>query len=205
MRKFSSLLLPLSFFAASFSQAEMPVYDENEPAAYPVNGFYFSIGRASFDSETAEAERIDDTATFIRAMWEGQKGQLVYGAGIGMYFYSDNDSFTQEVEDSFGDRDRAKSSASGITGIGEIGYAKPLNDNLALEMLGGVEFMFSSERSIDYCSNCYEEDIDIDGGFYVMPRLRISSSGSFNFSVSYQHFLSGDIDNTIAANFSWRH
>ncbi len=204
MRKFTSLFLPISFFLAAFTFAETPVYDENEAAEYPISGFYFSVGRANFDSDIAEQERIEDSSTFLRAMWEGQKGQLVYGAGVGMYLYSDNEGFTQWVEDSFGNTDRAKSSASGFTAIGEVGYAKALNENIALEALGGVELMLSSERGIDNCSNCYEQDIDIDGGMYLMPRLRISSTGSFNFSISYQHFLSGDIESAIAANFSWR-
>lgn len=205
MRNLTSLLLPFGLLASTTIFAEeLPVYDENAPSEIPMSGFYFSLGKANFDSQTAREEGIGDSATMLRLMWEGQKSQLVYGAGMGIYLYDDKAEFSQLVEDSFGDVDNAESSATGITAIGEIGYAKPLNAQVSMEAVGGVELMLSSDRSIGNCSNCYSEDIDIGGGLYVMPRIRFSSAGTFNFSLSYQHFLSGDIESTVAAHFSWR-
>jgi hypothetical protein len=61
--------------------------------------------------------------------------------------------------------------------------------------------MLASERGISNCSNCYSEDIEIDGGIYGVLGVG-QTLGSLDLSVQFQQYLSGDLDNTIRLKLS---
>lgn len=180
--------------------------DQSQPH-YPEisNGFFVSAGQVSFDSKTAQEEGVSDSATYWRLGWEGQRDAFVYGAGLSGYMYSDKEDFEQDIESRYGgDRDTADSSAIAINLFAEGGYSHAFNENVALEILGGLEQVLSSERSIGNCSNCYEEDIDINGGLYIAPRIRFSTGDMFSFLLEYHSYFGGDVENVFAATFSWQ-
>ncbi len=195
------LLFGATVFAASISAT---AETEQQPAL-SLNGFNFSIGRVSFDEEVATEEGVEDSATYWRLGWQRQSGQALFGAGISGYLYSDDEGFDQYVEDSSGDEFTADSSAVAINMYFEGGYSHNLNENISLEILGGLEQVLSSERSIPNCSNCREEDIDLNAGLYVTPRIRFSTDGSFSFSMAYHQYLNGDTENGFSVDFAWRH
>ncbi|WP_196137494.1 hypothetical protein [Aliikangiella sp. G2MR2-5] len=169
------------------------------------NGWSVSLGHLNLEEKNAFAEGIKDTAFYLRGAWEGNKDQLVYGAGLTIAFLSDNDSFSVVVEDYFGDVSTASSDATAFGGFGEIGYSMPFeSNNASFDILGGVELLWA-ERGITNCSNCPSEDINLDGGLYFKPRFRFFTSSTMAVSIAYQHYLSADIENGISVDFSWHY
>ena len=71
-----------------------------------------------------------------------------------------------------GDISTESSDAGAVTGYVATGYEWKFGADQDLTVLAQVGYthLFSSERSIDYCRNCYSEDIDIDGGVYANGR-----------------------------------
>lgn len=155
------------------------------------------LGTLGIDSETALAQGIDDsgfilgmTADYIQNGWVTSLG----GDYIG---YDDNASFRQEVEGSGlfnnGDISVAKSDASAVSLFVASGYQWLLGEQqqaAALVQLG-ITGVFASERGIDSCTDCYSEDIDVDGGVFIQTSLK-QDVGSFSIGVYYQHYLTGD-------------
>lgn len=164
---------------------------------------YFSLGRASFEKEAAQAQGVDEGATSIELAWEGEfTNKLILGVGLSGYFYSDNESFSQLTKDGYGDVSNSESSASGWGAFGEIGYGYGLNETVSLDLLAGFDLMMSSSRDIGYCTDCYSEDIDLSGGAYISPRIRFKSE-SWMFAFTYQSFMNGDIENNLNATLGF--
>lgn len=169
------------------------------------NGWFFSAGHMSLDSDNAAVELIDDSAFYMNVGWEGHKDTFVYATGISLFFLSDNDSFSQVVQSNFGGTSVESSTALGFGIFGEMGYSHVLaSGNTAFEILGGAEVV-NAERSIPNCSNCYSENINLDSGLYIKPRFRFYNGDTFIFSLAYQHYLSGDIDGGLSLMFSWHY
>ncbi|WNO08776.1 porin family protein [Teredinibacter sp. KSP-S5-2] len=180
--------------------AETPQPQEQAPARS--NAWYIGGGRVDIDSQIASEQGIGDSATYIKVGWVGQNKNFVYGAGISYLDYSDNRSFNQQVESNWGDRSTESSDASASAFFGEGGYTFMPSKYVGIDMLAGMELIWRSERGIGNCSDCYEEDIDVDSGIYVSPRLRLIADG-FTFSISYQHYLSGDLGGTPLVTLGW--
>ncbi|WP_028885090.1 porin family protein [Teredinibacter turnerae] len=162
------------------------------------NGVLLSIGQVSFDSELAAREGVDDSALYVVAGWEGRyRSNLIVGAGISLYDYSDNEAFEQLTESSWGGNERnSSSSATAYNLYGELGYGVDLAPTVSLDLLAGYEMVLSSERSISYCSDCYSEDIEIDSGLFVAPRLRFKPWEHWVIALSYQSYLTGDVESS---------
>lgn len=168
------------------------------------HGLVLSLGRVNFDDRIAVGEGVEDSGVYIDFGWEGRfYNNVILGAGISAFGYSDNDSFNQWTEDDWGDDEYSSSSAAAVNFYGELGYGVELTRMLSLDLIGGFEAVLSSERSISGCSNCYSEDIDIDSGPYIAPRLRFKPWSHWMFAVSYQSYLSGDVEDSVqlAAGF----
>ena len=170
---------------------------EEEIAAVSTSSVYGSLGMSSIDSQVASTEGVDDSATYFRFGWEKQQTSLIYGFGISGLLYDDDESFSQRVEDFTGDQFDEGSSASGIALLGEVGYRHVLNGFVQLDGILGLEYMMSSSRGIDNCRNCYSEDIEVDSGVYVSPRVIFKTDRSFYFGMDYRVYLSGDIENGV--------
>ena len=167
------------------------------------SGWYLSGGFINIDETVAVNEAIDDSAFYLNGGWEGHKGNFAYSVGASGYFLSDNDSFSQEVEDAFGNRSTASSDANAFGLFGELGYNYGFESgDKAFEIMAGAEAIWA-DRGIANCSNCYSEDIDLSSGLYIKPRFRFYNENGFIFSVGYHHYLSGDLDNGFSLSFSW--
>ncbi|MEW6990264.1 outer membrane beta-barrel protein [Colwelliaceae bacterium 6441] len=179
-------------------------FDENLPLESNElqHRYYFSLGTTNIDSEVADQELIDDSATYIRIGWEGKKqlenNAIIFGAGISGLLYSDNAKFKQEVKSTFGKHSTASSSAESFGAYAELGYYHSLNERADLGVFAGYDFAFSSSRSISNCSDCKSEDIDVDTGLYIMPKVKFAINQNWSLSLGYHHYLSGDVENTIA-------
>ncbi len=191
-------LSSLSLFQSAYAQ------DEETSVVDKTNAFYFALGRIGIDDEVAFMEGIEDTATYFRFGWEGQSDAWLYGAGLSGYLYSDNEGFSVLVEEEWSnDVSTAGSDANAFNFYAEGGYSHDLSEFAFIDILGGVEMVLISERSVSNCSNCPSEDIDVGSGFFVAPRLRLMAANGFTFAVTYTQYLTGDTESAFAANFGW--
>lgn len=173
------------------------------PAVTNSNAWYVGVGRVGIDSETALKEGVDDSATQIKFGWTGQKNSIVYGAGFTYIQYSDNEDFSQVVQNNNDRVYTEDSNASASAFYGEGGYSYALSEMVAFDVVGGIEIIVSSERTIESCSDCRSEDIDISSGLYVMPRIRFMPEGGFTIAVSYQQYLGGDLTSAPMVTLGW--
>jgi hypothetical protein len=202
------LLIGGSNTAYSYDKKQVektPVKQLEQPAALNVGnyeGWLMGVGYFSLEKNNAAAEGVGSNATFIKLGWEGQKGSLTYAIGMEAFLLSDKDSFNVTVEDGFGDVSTQSSTAEGYGVYGELGYSVPFSNNMKIDLMGGLDLLWAS-RGVGNCSDCPSEDVNLDGGLYLEPRLRIINESGFNFSIGYRSYLSGDIENGFSLNFSW--
>ena len=169
---------------------------------YAVNAYYLGLGRVSFDSKEAFAEGVDSDATSIRLAWERTQGAFAFALGMSGFMYSDNEKFSQQVKEQFGgDVSTRSSSADAFSIFGELGYNKNFNEYVHFSVFGGYEQVITSERGIASCTDCYSEDIDIDAGLYVYPRMLFNRDNGFGVSLGYQKYLTGDVEGGFLITF----
>ena len=164
--------------------------------------FGANLAVVNLDSKVAAQEGVDDAAWSIDASAIYTKDHWVTSLGLGYLGYDDNREFTQRVEGdgwfNDGDISTESSDAGAVTGYVATGYEWKFGADQDLTVLAQVGYthLFSSERSIDYCRNCYSEDIDIDGGVYAKVAAT-KDMGPITLGVFVQQYLSGDIDNAF--------
>lgn len=164
------------------------------------------VEQVVLDRQQASKEMIDDTAVSVYV-----EGEYIFSRffstsfGLAYYDYDDYATFTQWTEDSWGDERRSRSDAQGVPVYAEVGYKQFFSSEgrVYITARGGLALMLASERSISNCSNCYEEDIDIEGGAYGVLGAGVRLASSFLLSVRYKHFFSGDIEHVTGLNFSY--
>jgi hypothetical protein len=163
--------------------------------------FTFGVEQVAFDKEQAQREFIDDSATAL--ILEGEyffHSHYSFTLGLAFVPYDDDASFSQDTTGGY-----KSSDASGMPIYGELGYKRFFGTNAKtyITARAGVSAMISSTRSISNCSNCYEEDIDIDGGLYAMLGAGVRLGRSWTFGLHYKNYFSGDIDNAVGIAFSY--
>ena len=194
----ASLLASTTFAAAPAS---------NNPNNADYTGWSWSghIDHVTIDSESAAEQWIEDSATAIGGAAEyyssTTENTLVLGASV--LLYRDNAEFAQYVEDYWGDVDYTESDATAFMLFAEYGPKYRFgSDNMSfVTVRGGVSGILASERSISNGSNCYSEDIEIDGGVYGVLGIG-QTLGSLDLSLQFQQYLSGDLDNTLRLKLS---
>lgn len=194
----TSLLTSVAFAAAP---------SNNNPNNIDYTGWSWSghVDHVTIDSQAAAEQWIEGTATAIggAAEYYSSKTENTLVLGTSILFYRDNAEFSQYVEDYWGDTDYSESDATAIMIFAEYGpkYRFGQNNMSFFTVRGGVSGMLYSERAISSCSNCYSEDIDIEGGAYGVLGVG-QTLGSLDLSVQFQQYLSGDLDNTIRLKLS---
>lgn len=191
----------LLFSSVSLVSAQSPDESDQTEQGWSIGGYYENL---SFDSEAAYEEGIGDSADVIGLMGEYEFGvaSLAVGMGLGFVDYDDEAEFRQLVEEDrlFGDDDvrLETSDASALNYYLEFGpnYQFGEAQFFELSIKAGYSGMIASERTIEYCSNCREEDIDINGGVYGLLGASFNVN-SVNFGLQYRQFASGDIDNGV--------
>jgi len=168
-----------------------------------------SLNSFTFDKEAATKQKIGEKATAIDVFASYYISErFAASAGIGFLQFDDQDAFTEEViaTSAFSsERDTAKSNASGMLAFGEF-YYLVANASLPVQLKAGVGFgsVVSGDRSIDKCSDCKKEDIDIKGGAYgTVAAYRGFKDNTFNIGLSGRQFLSGDIKNAFGLWFEY--
>lgn len=179
----------------------------NNPNNADYTGWSWSghVDHVTIDSEAAAEQWINDSATAVggAAEYYSSKSESTLVLGASVLFYRDNAEFAQYVEDYWGDVDYTESDANAFMVFAEYGPKYRFGqDNMSFfTVRGGVSGMLYSERAISSCSNCYSEDIDIDGGVYGVLGVG-QTLGSLDLSLQFQQYFSGDLDNTIRLKLS---
>ncbi|ABD80297.1 outer membrane beta-barrel protein [Saccharophagus degradans] len=186
-----------SLICALFCIAGTAQADESTPTNETTTRWYGSLGRISLD-DAVQQEGIDTSATSWRFGGERQTNNWLFGGGISGFLYSDNNSFSQDVENSWGSDSTADSSATAFNFYFEGGYVHPLNQNVDVALLAGIELVLSSTRGIGNCTNCYEEDIDVSSGFYIQPRITYTFENNWFMGASYNLYQGGDVNSGLS-------
>jgi hypothetical protein len=200
-------LRTLSVFGLLFSAAALADSTPNQAPLDPKGKFLFTFGveNINFDKEKAYENGIDDTATSLNLEGEYFFHSMVSaGFGITLVQYGDNAGFKVRTEDSLGNQQTSKSDASGGLIFGDVGYKNYMGagDKFYVTARGGMSFMTSSSRSVSNCSNCPEQDIEVDGGLYGKLGAGARLGNAFHLGIFYTNYFSGDIKNSITAFYS---
>ncbi len=163
------------------------------------------IEHMTFDEEAAWDAGIADNATAIGFAVERfqNTNEYTWSLGANFIFYNDDDEFAQYVEDYWGDVDYQESDASAISIFADYGprYRFGADKLSFFTVRGGGTAIVYSERGIGNCTDCYSEDIDINGGVYGLIGIG-RSTNVLDWSLQFQQYFSGDIDNVIRLKIS---
>lgn len=201
---FTSCLFSASLFTVGAFAA---VPSNNNPNNTDYTGWSWSghVDHITIDSQAAAEQFIEDSATAIggAAEYYSSKTENTLVLGMNFLFYRDNAEFAQFIEDYWGDVDYTESDATAFMLFAEYGPKYRFGqDNMSFfTVRGGVSGMLYSERAISYCSDCYSEDIDIDGGLYGVLGLG-QTLGSLDISLQFQQYFTGDLDNSLRLKIS---
>ncbi|MCE3253400.1 MAG: hypothetical protein K0Q67_2420 [Cellvibrio sp.] len=201
---FTSCLFSASLFTAGAFAA---VPSNNNPNNSDYTGWSWSghVDHITIDSQAAAEQFIEDSATAIggAAEYYSSKTENTLVLGMNFLFYRDNAEFAQFIEDYWGDVDYTESDATAFMLFAEYGPKYRFGqDNMSFfTVRGGVSGMLYSERAISYCSDCYSEDIDIDGGLYGVLGIG-QTLGSLDISLQFQQYFTGDLDHSLRLKIS---
>ncbi len=162
-----------------------------------------SVDQLSLDSDKTASEGVDDSTIGLGLAIDIKRDHLV--GGFGMYIGSIDDSrgFTQTVQDQYGNITEADSTVSVLSFFGEFGGSYQLLNEVFGELVAGYQTM-SVDRSISNCSDCDSQDIPVDGGLYVKPRLKVALGEKYMLSASYMSYLSGDVTSGLVIGLEGR-
>lgn len=172
-------------------------------------GFGGHAALISINSDTAKQQGIDKSAYLIGMTGDYSQNNWVTSLGVDIIVYDDNNQFKQVVEGqgSFnrGDVSTEKSSANGVLLSVATGYQWLVGEeqNVALRLQGGASAMVNSERSIESCSNCYSQDIDVDGGLFVKASA-LRNTDSLSFGVFLQQYLGDGLSTAFGVTLASR-
>ncbi|WKD49828.1 hypothetical protein [Microbulbifer spongiae] len=179
-------------FGSSFAIAEQQ--DVQSQWSFSAN-----LSQVNLDSKQAALEGVGDSAWSIDVSANYIQNNWISSFGLGYLGYDDEQEFSQVVEGTglFNDGDISvnDSSASAVTAFVATGYQwQFVEQGMSVITQAGYTHLFASERGIDNCSNCYDEDIEIDGGIYAKVSAQ-KDFESFSLGLYFQQYLTGDIEN----------
>lgn len=168
----------------------------------------FNFGNTSINPELS-LQGIDSSAFSFGMSFDYLEQDWYSSILIQIVEFDDNYGFSQDVIGTglgnSGSTDTANSSASASSIGGAFGKAWFVNENKAMFYAqGGLNLVLEATRGIENCSDCYEEDLDVEGGLFT--RL----GGNFYFDnfilgVYTTMALNGDIESDfgITAGFKY--
>lgn len=191
----TTTLIAIALFTCSFGAlaAKQPVDD---------GGWSWSgnIDSMHINKDKAAREYIGDTAVVfgLAAEHYSSSNEFTYALGVNFIAYDDQAGFSQSTN-----KGRKSSDASGILLYVEAGprYHFGADGMNFVVVKGGLSTMVSSDRGIGYCTNCYSEKIDVNGGAYGVLGVG-HTFNSFDVALNFQQYFSGDIDNSLSIKLS---
>ncbi len=177
-------------------------------------GFGFSLRAKEYklESEAALQQGVHQYAPALGLHLEYNipSSSLYIGTGFNFIRYEDEDPFFVRTYRGFGRFSIEESEARAGSGYLELGQRFGLfSDRVYIGLKVGYEEMAYSNRYIDLCRNCYEEDIEIDAGTYfgggIGIRLFEFDGGQGLFlDVNYVEYTDdSNIENASSLQLSW--
>lgn len=200
-------ILTLALLIACFcSVAEVePRYQySGKSDIYTANSWLISAGQYQLDDDRAKREGIEDDAVYVSGSYQFQYEGFLFGIGISALVYDDNEEFTVRVENRWGNRSNRDSDATGYGVFGQLGYSLAMRSDrtLSVDFLGGYERLWS-ERSVSFCDDCPEEDIDIEGGAFAKASVRWIITRPYTLSLNLKQFFTDSVDTGVDLTFGW--
>lgn len=161
-----------------------------------------NISSVSIDSDAALQQGVDDSAFSLGVAANYVSANWVTSFTLDLFLYDDNNEFRQDVigEGLFNSGDRTVESSEATAALFSVatGYRWKFGekDAAAFDLQGGYSVVGFSERSISNCSDCYSEDIDLDGGAFIQASIRRNIS-SYSIGLFTKQYVSGDLGGTI--------
>lgn len=159
-----------------------------------------SADQLVFDSNKTLTACVEDSSVGLRLAIDIKRGAMVGGFGMYIGSLDDSNSFTQAIEDQHGKTSEANSAVSALSFFGELGASYQVHNSAYAELVAGYQTM-SVDRSI---SNCESQDIPLDGGLYLKPRVKIALGEKYILSASYLSYFSDDITSGLVIGFEGR-
>lgn len=179
-----------------------PLLVSAAPEPEATSGWSWSghVANLNIDAKAADDQYIDSSAVVFGFAAERYASDSIYTftAGVDFVSYDDKGSFSQNTTGGVKDSD-----ASAILVYVEYGPRFALGADKAnyVTAHAGFSGIFASSRGIGYCSNCYSEDINLDGGAYGSLGIGHSFT-SFDIGLQFQQYFTGDLDNSLRLRFS---
>ena len=126
---------------------------------------------------------------------------LLLGAGLGFLDFDDHGEY--EVAVSYGGSNSyfgEDATAQGFNFYGYAGYQHRIK-NFGADVTTGFE-LIRAERTVTNCSDCPSEDLDIDAGLYIKPRVGYKFGETWGLDLTYTYYVNSDIDNNIGLEFT---
>lgn len=196
------LALPLLTTTLSYAQE-----DAAEHTVTPAWEWSVSLGSMNIDSESAANEAIGDSTDFVLGFSADYSTQRwITSIGLDWVSYDDKAGFSQRTENQFGREDDSSSDATGLLFYGAFGpqWRFGQEQKTSVFLQAGLSTMFSSERSIDYCTDCYSEDIDIEGGVFARAGFMQKVGNTMALGLNFTQYLrSDDLENGFNIILRW--
>ncbi len=159
------------------------------------SGWGVSLGSISIDPVVAAEGNIGDSAQYISGYWQGQHDNFLMATGFGFLILDDKLDVSYTTEDQFGNVEDSSASASGIDFYFEGGYRYNVA-KFNFDILAGYEYM-SADRSVSNCSDCPSDDITLEAGLYVKPRIGVAVNSKWSVEMSYVAYTAADIESNL--------
>lgn len=192
--------------ASLLSATLIPVAEAADPREYSGWSWSGNIDHIGITKEVANRPDVlvgtDATAIGFAGEYFTSASEMTYTLGFNYLMYNDNNEFEQYVHDWYGSSYQ-QSDASAMMLYAEAGprYRFGARGMSFFTARAGVSGIFASSRSISNCSNCYSEDINIDGGLYGVLGVG-HNFGNVDISLQFQQYITGDLDNSLRLKFS---
>lgn len=165
----------------------------------------------AINEDIAAREGVDDTAVGLglEVNYIPEDSWFEGTLGFGLIAYDDKQSYSVTVVGTgtfnSGDVSTASSDATGLMGFVEFGPKYALvEDSITAYAKFGVSGL-SSDRSIANCSNCPEENINIDGGPYLQLGIGFLFE-TWELMIKYNSYTGDEgLDNNIRIGFRGRY
>lgn len=134
----------------------------------------------------------------IRKPWL-QDSAFQYSLGAGLSIGKDEESFSQQVSQGFGDGEEHDSSILGFSGFADIGHSAEFFEKVRSYAGVGASY-FSIERQIPNCADCEREEIDLPIAPYAKLGVEYCSS-KHCLQLNYRQFISTEFVSGIFISF----
>ena len=207
MNKYSAVY-PLSLAALCLA-ASTSAFADNYRQQQDYSGWSWSgnVDHISIKNDVANRPDIQigsqATALGLAAEYFTSSSEMTYSVGLNYIMYNDNNEFYQYVDNYWNGTSYQQSDANAMMLYVEAGpkYRLGADGMSFFTARAGGSWIFDSTRSISNCSDCYSEDLNINGGLY--GTLGIGHNfGNVEISLQFQQYFTGDLDNSVRLKVS---